>query len=122
MSDDFPEETLQDLAHWVAWFSNWHGDGHRHPDFAKYLTDNQRRQRTRRVMRQLRRSNIRAYEVCYRVLNLAEPLDQTTEWLNERATRNNIPYPAHRPGGPHYTRKDAMALLISGLTFAKQYW
>ena len=49
-------------------------------------------------------------------------LDATTVWLNERAERNHIPYPAQRPEGPHYTRKDALALLIAGLTYAKQYW
>lgn len=138
MTEAFPEETMRDLAQWVAWFSaEWRSetptkvhsrqiaeDGSKewHPDFAQYMSEDQRKLRTRRVMRRLRRSNIRAYEVCYRVLVQGEAIADTTGWLNERAQRNHIPYPSHRPNGPHYSRKDTLALLVSGLTYARQYW
>jgi len=141
MTADFDQDTMYELAQWVTWFSSeWRKedaqtptkvhssqiaeDGSRewHPDFAKYMSDDQRKVRTRKVFRKLRRTNVRAYEVCYRVLVLGEPLDETTEWLNVRALRNEIPFPAQRPAGPHYVRKDTLALLLSGVTFARQYW
>ena len=138
MTDHFDEETMHQMARWMAWFSvEWRdetptkthtkqiaedGAPEWHPDFAQYLTSDQRRLRTRRVMRKLRRSNVRAFEVCYRVLVVGEAIDDTTAWLNGRALKNQIPYPPHRPDGPHYSRKDALALLLSGLMFARQYW
>jgi hypothetical protein len=141
MTDEFPDEVMRDTAQWVEWFSaSWRketpphpmkihsaalaedGTHEWHPDFAKWLTDDERKARTRKVMRRLRRTSVREYEVCYRVCVLGERLDQTAEWLSERASRNDIPLPPYRPEGPHYTRKDAMALLIAGLAFAKQYW
>lgn len=119
---------MEDLAHWAAWFSvEWRPDVRYEgkewlPDFAQYLDEDQRKQRTKRAMRRLRRSSPRQYEVCFRVLVLGERIDDTTAWLNERAQRNCIPYPSHRPEGPHYTRKDALALLMAGIAFAKEHW
>ena len=138
MTDEFSDATMQQTAQWVAWFSSaWKpdapmhihpdataADGEKewHPDFAKWLSDDEISKRTSKVMRKLRRRAVREYEVCYRILVLGDRLDATTVWLNERAERNHIPYPPQRPEGPHYTRKDALALLIAGLTYAKQYW
>lgn len=138
MTDEFPDEVMRQTARWVSWFSaSWRSevplkihssgiaeDGSKewHPDFAKWLTHDEQSKRTRRVMRRLRRHAIREYEVCYRVIAQGEPLHKTAAWLNERAERNRIPYPPHRPEGPHYTRKDALALLIAGLAFAKENW
>lgn len=129
---------MHQLARWVTWFGvEWRdetptkthtrqiaedGSHQWHPEFAQYLTEDQRKLRTRRAMRRLRRSNVRAYEVCFRVVVNGEPIGETTKWLNERAQRNRIPYPSHRPDGPHYSQKDALALLLSGLMYARQYW
>lgn len=100
-----------------------------HPDFEKWLIEgdgrgsrnSSQRLRTTKVMRRLRRVAVREYEVLYRVLVLHERLEETTVWLNDRAERNSIPFPPHRPDGPHYIRKDALALFICGIDFARQY-
>lgn len=73
-------------------------------------------------MRRLRQKAPRQYEVAYRVLMLGERLEDTTRWLNERAIRNGIEFPDHRPTGPHYSRKDTLALLIAAIDFARAYW
>jgi hypothetical protein len=73
-------------------------------------------------MRRLRRVAVREYEVLFRVLVQGERVHDTTRWLNDRAERNRIPYPDHRPQGPHYTDKDTLALLICGIDFARDSW
>jgi hypothetical protein len=137
---------MRDTAHWATWFaSDWKqeipirihsseialdGSPEWHPDFEKWMTRDDRSKRnnvakglrTTRVMRRLRRVAVREYEVCYRVLYLGERLEETTKWLNDRAKRNAVPMPDHRPTGPHYTEKDTLALVIAGLAFAKEYW
>jgi hypothetical protein len=116
---------MRETAQWVSWLSStWKKErsSDPHPDFAKWLTDDERSTRTKHVMRKLRNKSVREYEVCYRVCVLGERLEQTAEWLSERAVRNDIPLPPYRPEGPHYSRKDAMALLMAGLAYAKQYW
>ena len=135
---EFPDDVMRQTAQWVTWFaSSWRQDvplkihsgaiaedGTRewHPDFTKWMSDDHINQRTKRAFKRLRRSAVREYEVCYRIIALGDRIDSTTEWLNERAARNDIPYPKHRPDGPHYSRKDTLALLIAGLSYAKQYW
>jgi hypothetical protein len=137
---------MRTTAHWASWFAaDWKqemplrihsgeiaadGSPEWHPDFAKWLTRSERprrrnddqRLRTTRVMRRLRRVAIREFECCYRILVLGEKLEDTTRWLNERAQRNAIPYPSHRPNGPHYIKKDALALLIAGIDYAREHW
>jgi hypothetical protein len=65
---------------------------------------------------------VREYEVLYRVLVLGERLEETTRWLNARAERNAVPFPPHRPSGPHYTQKDTLALVIAGIDYARESW
>ena len=139
---------MRDTAHWATWFaSDWRAEAplrihsaelgldgcpRWHPDFEKWLTreevrrsnrrNGDQRLRTTKVMRRLRRVAVREYEVLYRILVLGERLQETTRWLNERATRNDIPFPAHRPTGPHYTERDALALIVAGIGYAKEYW
>ena len=72
-------------------------------------------------MRRLRRVAVREYEVAFRVMVLGERIVDTTRWLNERAARNHIPYPDHRPTGPHYIEKDALALLVCAISYAKTF-
>lgn len=101
-----------------------------HPDFVEWLTRETKPQRrngtqpfrTVKVMRRLRRVAVREYEVLYRILVLNERLEETTRWLNERAQRNRVPPPSHRPNGPHYTEKDTFALVVAGVDFAREYW
>lgn len=137
---------MRQTAHWASWFAaDWKremplrihsadiaadGSPEWHPDFAKWLTRDERprkrngdqRLRTTKVMRRLRRVAVREYEVLYRVLVLGERLEDTTRWLNQRAERNGVPLPPHRPSGPHYTRKDTLALVIAGIDFARESW
>lgn len=142
----YSDAVMRATAHWASWFAaDWKqeiplrihsseiaGDGSPewHPDFAKWLDRDGRqrrrntdsRLRTTKVMRRLRRVAVREYEVMYRVLVLGERLEETTRWLNERAERNSVPFPPHRPNGPHYTRKDTLALIIAGTDYARAYW
>lgn len=78
------------------------------------------RQRTTKVMRKLRRVSPRAYEVLYRAMVQGEGFESITTWLNERAVRNNIPLPSGK--SVHYTQKDAVALFIAGVSYARFYW
>lgn len=140
---------MRDTAYWATYFANdWKaevptrihsseiaddGSPQWHPDFVRWLTgdhtrriqgkrNSEQRLRTTKVMRRLRRVAVREYEVLYRVLVLGERLEDTTRWLNARAERNGIPPPAHRPNGPHYVEKDALALLVAGIAYAKEFW
>ncbi len=139
---------MQDTARWAHWFAaDWRqdtptqihsgdispdGSPEWHPDFLRWLTadravrgrggNDENRLRTTKVMRRLRRFAVREYEVLFRVLVMGERLVDTAQWLNDRAERNAIPMPDHRPDGPHYTEKDAVALLVAGVSFAKEYW
>ncbi len=146
MKVPYSDNTMRQTAHWAEWFAtDWKseyptrihstdiaGDGSPewHPDFAKWLTrsggqgrrNGEQRLRTTRVMRRLRRVAVREYEVLYRILVLGERLEETTRWLNERARRNAIPFPPHRPTGPHYMDRDTLAIFIAGIDFAREYW
>ena len=59
---------------------------------------------------------------CYRILLNGERIEATTTWLNQRAAKNQIPYPDHRPLGPHYTERDTFALFMSGIEYVKEVW
>jgi len=100
-----------------------------HPDFERWLTTerskspkrrNDEQLRTTKVLRRMRRTNARMYEVCYRMLIQRESLEQTTAWLNERAIRNHIPLPPKR--AVHYREKDTLALLMAGIDWALAHW
>ena len=58
----------------------------------------------------------------YRVLIQGERFHDVTRWLNERAERNSIPFPDHRPDGPHYLERDTIALFIAGVDYARTFW
>jgi hypothetical protein len=141
----FPPETMRHIAQWATRFAiDWrmehpikvHSNGiakdgtlEWHPDFAHWMSRERRpRQgsddhyKTSRAMKRLWRNSPRAYDVCYRVLLHGEPIAETTKWLNDRAARNDIPFPEHRPEGPHYTERDTFALLISGIDYVKAVW
>lgn len=144
----FPDSVMRNAARWGSTFAaEWRaetplrihsgqiapdGSPQWHPDFVRWMSlpDNERcrvrvpgqRYRTTEVMRRLRRTAPREYDVAYRVLYLGESLEDTTQWLNERAKRNAIPYPAHRPEGPHYLEKDTLAILLAAIGFVEQHW
>jgi len=136
---------MKQTAHWASWFAaDWRrefplqihtssiaadGSPEWHPDFTRWLTgskthkrNDEQRLRTTRVMRRLRRVAVREYEVLYRILVLNERLEETTRWLNERAARNNVAFPAHRPTGPHYIDRDTLAIFIAGIDYARASW
>jgi hypothetical protein len=141
----YSDETMRQVAQWASWLStDWRmehpvkihsgevaadGTMEWHPDFAHWLSRGRKPRRgdddyyrTSRAMKKLWRMSPRAYEVCYRVLLHGEPFYQTTDWLNQRARRNDIPYPDHRPQGPHYTERDTFALFVSGIDYVKSVW
>lgn len=95
-----PGRWSEDLAGWVT--------------AAGYTDDT----RTARAMKRLRRVAPREYEVIFRAMVLGEGFASITRWLNDRAERNGIPVPAGK-GGRHYTERDAVALFVAGVSFAR---
>ena len=142
----YSDETMRQAAWWATWLAqDWRADyplhihSHAvaidgsldwHPDFARWMArtsgkgqrNHDQRLRTTKVMRKLRAHAVREYEVLYRVLIQGERFSEVTKWLNERAERNNIDYPEHRPDGPHYTERDTIALFIAGVDYARTFW
>lgn len=140
----FSDVVMQQTAHWASYFaSDWRqdtpiaihsgeisadGSPQWHPDFVRWINRDEKpfrrngteRLRTTKVMRRLRRASVREYEVLYRVLVLGERLEDTTKWLNERASRNAIPLPPGRI--VHYTHKDTLALIVCGIDYARHFW
>lgn len=140
------QSTLARTAKWGGYFaSTWNAEAPMrihssdvgedgaprwHPDFERWLTREGGRRRdayqteealrTTKVMRRLRRTSIRQYEVLYRMLLLREPPEATTAWLNERARRNGVPLPEGR--NVHYRTKDTLAILIAGTEWALHHW
>lgn len=102
-----PDGTLR----WTADFARWLSDA---PD------EDGGRERTRQVMRRLRRIAPRAYEVCLRALIHGQSMGEITEWLNDRAQRNGIPLDPGRD--QHYLEKDATAILMAGVSFARAHY
>lgn len=136
---------MRQVAQWAAWLADdWKmehpvkvhsgniakdGTMEWHPDFAHWMSRERPprfkeddRYRTSRAFKRLQRTSIRAYEVCYRVLLHGEKIEDTAVWLNQRAAKNRIPYPAHRPEGPHYTERDTFAIFLSGIDFVREIW
>ena len=77
--------------------------------------------RTTRVMKRLRRVAPREYEVVFRAMIRGESFGEITQWLNERAERNEIPVPEGKDG-KHYVERDAVALFLAGVEFARTYY
>jgi hypothetical protein len=91
------------------------GDPQWHPDFARWMfntiSNDQKwrdryepRVRMTRAMRKLREKYPREYEVLYRTAILQIPITVTTDWLNQRAIRNEKP--------ERYTLDDTRLILI----------
>lgn len=80
-------------------------------EFAAWINgtkkNGERRFRMKQVMRKLRAKSIREYEVAYRMIVLDEPIDKTTEWLNERAKRNDKP--------ERYSVDDTRVIIVSAV-------
>jgi hypothetical protein len=149
MSSQFPRSVLKDTGYWLARFSsNYRGEAPNrihnreiaddgspqwHPDFARWLTakevidtprpdqpTEEKRLRTTRALRRLRKEAIREFEVVYRVMVIGERIEQTTRWLNERAIRNNIPLGEGR--SEHYREKDTIAIIVSGVDKLRNWY
>lgn len=103
---------------WSDQFRRWMTDrGSRDDD---YITNPEHRLRTTRAMRRLRKFSTRSFEVTYRQLLGGEPISKTRDWLNERAIRNQIPLPNGK--NVHYTEKDVVVILFSGLDLMLFYY
>ena len=134
---DLPPSLLKSTAFWLDQFAvDWNLEiPHRihsrdigddgapawHHDFSNWLdgkTNNtrnpERRLRTTRAFRRLRKVAVREYEVLYRMIVLGNSLDQVAEWLNERAIRNGKP--------DRYNRDLVMVLVISGIDKVRTFW
>ena len=99
-----------------------------HPDFERWLgvdyygkRSDQRwrvnpepRIRTTRAFRKLRKKAVREYEVCYRIIILGEPIEETCEWLNVRAVRNQKT--------DRYGMLETMLLLVAGVQKMISWW
>ncbi len=72
------------------------------------------RVRIHRVMRRLRRTSPRAYDVLFMMMIRGYSVDEVTDRLNERAARNGI--------DQTYTTKDTLALFVSGTAFCRAHW
>lgn len=136
----FPAEALTETLRWGEWFADeWRRDPpptQTHTDglsedgtpqwtqaFAGWISNapgSEGHHRTTAVMRRLRRIAPREYEVLVRTLLVGETIERTTDWLNERAQRNDIPLPAGRD--VHYRLKDTVALMMAGIGYAQAYW
>jgi hypothetical protein len=148
-SAQFPTTVLSSTGYWLTRFSSdFHSDIPQkihngeiandgapqwHPDFAKWLTarevistpypetpTQEQRLRTTRALRRLRKEAVREYEVIYRIMVLGESLEDTTQWLNDRALRNAIRLPRGR--AVHYRTKDTIAIVISGIDKMRDWW
>lgn len=106
-----------------------------HPDFSRWLgvdfdrdgskkdrgwrENPEPRVRTTRAFRKLRKKAVREFEVCYRIVVLGERIENTCDWLNERAARNRIPFPdpprRWRGFDANYDLNDTLLLLVSGM-------
>ena len=139
-----PEEVLRDTAQWMVDLRDyWRdelpmqlhtaafdagGNPAWHPDFQRWLNvdyygkrSDQRwannpepRIRTTRAFRKLRKKAVREYEVCYRIIVLGEPIEETAKWLTERAIRN--------AKDDRYGVLEATLLLVSGVQKIKSWW
>ena len=135
----FPAEALRETLHWGRFFSDeWRRDEppRMHTNglsddgtpqwtsaFAGWISNapgSEGRHRTTTVMRRLRAAAPREFEVLWRVMLLGESIEDTTDWLNERAQQHDIPLPAGRD--VHYRRKDTVALIMAGISYAKAYY
>lgn len=144
----FPARVLKETGYWLSRFSaDYRGEIPRkihnseiapdgapqwHPDFARWITAREvistprpqtptpeQRLKITRSMRRLRKQAIREFEVIYRAMVLNESVEDTTDWLNERARRNDIPLPAGKT--VHYRTKDTIALIVSGIDKIKEW-
>lgn len=140
MSQPFPPQAISEAMTWGQFFGKeWaqeyptqlhdrstladDGTPRWHADFSKWLNntpDDEGRQRTTKVMRRLRRVMPRAFEVLLRALIHGESFEEITRWLNERAVRNRIELPPGR--SIHYRVKDAVALFLAGISYAKAWY
>ena len=136
----FPSSVIKEAAHWgtflgAEWIRDFPERMHDaglvddgtpqrwSADLSKWLDgarDEGNRGRTTRVMRKLRRVAPREYEVMYQAMVLGHDFNAITEWLNSRAIRNRIPLPEGRD--VHYRLKDAVALFIAGVDYARAHW
>lgn len=139
-----PDVVLAETARWMVDLRDyWHdelptqlhtggyGEGGTpawHPDFTRWLgvdyygkgsdrrwgENPEPRVRTTRAFRKLRKKAVREYEVCYRIIILGEPIEETCQWLNERSIRNQKP--------DRYGMLETMLLLVGGVEKIRGWW
>lgn len=131
MDAPFDQQVLADADYWARFLADeWARDFPDVPppkstgwttDLEAWINGARKdRSRTTHVMRKLRRTSPREYEVLYRAMILGEGFGQITTWLNERAVRNNIPLPEGKD--VHYSTRDAVALFLAGVELCRSQW
>lgn len=129
------QEVVHRTAKWIPWLrSAWHeeipvkmhyagvfdehGDPQWTAEFAAWIQgvgkNSERRSRMTQAMRQLRKKSIREYDVAYRIIINGESIEDCTQWLNDRAIRNNKP--------ERYTVKDTQAIIVSAVDKLLAWW
>jgi len=95
------------------------GNPELHPEFIHWLDGTtgrheglEDRAKLRRAMKRLRERSLREWEVMHRVLELGEPIPETTAWLNDRGARH----------GDHYTTNDTLVILYAAVDKVRDYW
>jgi len=130
-----PAEVLDRTSKWIPWLRNAyheeiplkmhygsqfddHGDPQWTKEFSAWLQgvgpNSERRSRMTQALRQLRKKSIREYDVAYRIIISGESIEDTTEWLNARAIRNNKP--------ERYTERDTTAIIVSAVDKLLAWW
>lgn len=98
---------------WHNNFETWLLRGDRTGD-EQWRNNPEPRVRMTRAMRKLRERFPREYEVLYRTAILSIPIEETTQWLNTRAIRNDKP--------ERYSVRDTYLILIVAADRTMSWW
>jgi hypothetical protein len=100
---------------WHPDFQRWLGVDYYGPRSDRRWSENpEPRVRTTRAFRKLRKKAVREFEVCYRIIVLGEPIEETRQWLNDRAIRNGKT--------DRYGMQETLLLLVSGVQKMRAWW
>lgn len=97
------------------------GNPDMHPEFIHWLDGTngrhdglEDRAKLRRAMKRLRERSIREWEVMHRVMELGEPIPQTTAWLNDRSMT--------RGHSDRYSQADTLVILYAGVDKVRDWF
>jgi hypothetical protein len=92
-----------------------------HPEFLHWLDGTngrhdglEDRAKLRRAMKRLRERSLREWEVMHRVMELGEPVPQTTAWLNDRSMTGGH--------SDRYSQADTLVILYAAVDKVCEFW